>query len=531
MSKFVFCSIIVVIILLSSEIFSATLTEDFSSMNYFDSSSTGDWNAALGLARAGLDVDTTAGDQVMDIGNGANGTCNYTTNTTIASGTYNCTTLTIGGGVTVSVSGTSSLVFKVLGDVTITGELNVTGPNGTPDAVVAGPLAGGVGVAGGYNGGSSTDQLLAGNNGADGGTGAGVSGTAGDDGGVSGRGGCGGGGGAGHAGASATAGANGLFAFGGVAGTLGAAGADYGDQQNFTTAAILGGAGGASGSASDRGGTQKPGGGGGAGGGVIHIAAGNDITVTGNIFANGGDGGGDGDYGGCGGAGAGGVIFLQSAGAIDLTGGAVNATGGTGGASPSGGNGGDGGDGRIRVEDANGAIGGAVALDPAAQFPSGVGAYMDVDFITTATIVQSTGYDTNGLKNNFKAPTITHNLNGGTITYSFSDSADNLSWDAWVSQASIASLNKRYIRFRASITPGGGTPDEDTPSITQIVINYTTAINLNSDFESDISCGSISLGDDGGSGLNKNIFTFILGFFLIYLLLAPLGKKSIPTNN
>lgn len=107
--------------------------------------------------------------------------------------------------------------------------------------------------------------------------------------------------------------------------------------------------------------------GGGAGGGAVQLHSGGDLTLTGSVSADGGDGGssefmlsvpwGDpnaitigtpGDAGG--GAGSGGAILIQSNGALTLANNSLSVEGGTGGLGSAGNHGGDGGSGLVRIE-------------------------------------------------------------------------------------------------------------------------------------------------------------------------------------
>ena len=220
-----------------------------------------------------------------------------------------------------------------------------------------GSYAGGTGYCGGGGGG--------GNSGAARGTGsAGQGGAGGGGGGFVGAGGGGGygtygNGGGGNSGTAANGGTTqsgngGGGATGGGNGGGGGGGGTYGDP-NLTTSLMLGSAGGSGGIL-----TTGTSGGGGNGGGIIYIA-GNSVTVSGTLGANGGNGiagsAGGAQYYGGGGAGAGGSIKVVGA-TIDLGGTSkTTAIGGTSGSAGywngngSGLNGGVGGNGRIAVYD------------------------------------------------------------------------------------------------------------------------------------------------------------------------------------
>lgn len=288
----------------------------------------------------------------IDTGTGSNGACTHLTPALLAGGTLNCTTLTISATPNFNV-GADALIIKVQGAVTISGALDLSGEAGINVRSDLVPELGGAGGPGAGDGGgtdaagtfeSGEDLSIASGDGADqfdidcgdggGGAGFAVAGTGGTA--------CPAGPGTpGNAGQIVPASE---FSFSGIfrGGFGGGAGADGGDS-------VLG-----------------PGGG---GGGAIHIIAGGDVTITGSIIANGGDGGtGDEDIvtpirvdGGGGGAGSGGVIWIQSLGQI-VHAGNMEANGGTGGSAPEGGTGGNGGYGFIQLEDLDGIITGGGTL-------------------------------------------------------------------------------------------------------------------------------------------------------------------------
>lgn len=306
----------------------------------------------------------------FDTGTGANGAC---TQATIVAGTrtYNCTTLniTVANSVFNAVGG-SAVVIKVQGDVTISNTLSANGGVGA-NANGAGTLSGGLSGAGGSNGGDYGALDTDGQNGN--GTGGGVKGLFVNDGtntfDVYG----GGGGGGSYSTQGGTAALNGDINGASQAGTRGAQGSSWGNETLFESS-FIGGSGGASGGGGETtGGAQVSGSTGGGGGGAIHIIAGGNISISGSITANGGNGGGDGasvESGG--GAGSGGAIWLQAEGNIVISG-TLTATGGTGGTNGSfgtSGEGGSGGNGRIRLDDTDGVITGGGSVTPSAQVNS-----------------------------------------------------------------------------------------------------------------------------------------------------------------
>lgn len=286
--------------------------------------------------------------QTLDTGNGSLGNCDQNSFTT--GGTYNCQSVTITGNV--SISGTSAVVIKSIGEVTINATLNVDGANGQ-----AGGTNNNGGTAGpaGFDGGdcdSGTCEVGSAN------TATGSGGATGGGGGV--LGGDGGGGGGGGAYRTADAAGAGSAGTGVVAGAGGPAGSTFGAESNFASTFLGGGGGGAGGRGDSTSDTSR-GGGGGGGGGAIRIIAGGNITIEAGsvIRSRGGNGGVGANDGGCGGGGAGGAIWLASGGQINLNNGAssLNVAGGSGGSCPgAGGDGGTGGSGRIRLDDQDGAV-------------------------------------------------------------------------------------------------------------------------------------------------------------------------------
>ncbi len=265
----------------------------------------------------------------FNAGTGVDGAYHATSNTTLAGGVYNFTTFTIDAGVIVEVTGPDPLMIHCTGQVLINGTLVADGGDGQNGVTFSTYGIGGIGVAGGHNGGDGF--FIASGGPFDGfdGDGQGGANTKGSQ--------WSGGGGAGYA----TVG----FGSGSSAGGFG--GLAYG---NMYVSDLFPGSGGGGGS----GGNNCGSGGGGAGGGVIVIHSAISIVVNGTISCNGGNGGTDGG-GSCGGGGggSGGVIWLASPSITHD--GVLSAVGGQGGSSnnigsPYYGVGGNGGLGRIRVD-------------------------------------------------------------------------------------------------------------------------------------------------------------------------------------
>ncbi len=273
----------------------------------------------------------------LDTGDGSNGSCDETIIT--SSGTWNCTDLTISAtGLTVNTAGSTPLIIKVQGDVTIDGTITITpgttGGSAIGNEVVlnSGGIAGGTAFCDAF-----TADII--------------------------------GGGGGSGGAHATLGSAGFTGSDSGSPTVDSdipgAGASapsvtYDSAMTLETQLRGGSSGGAGGTGCIDGGSE-PGLPGGAGGGAIQITSGGNITIRATISAigNNGQGGpsGNGDAGGSGG-GAGGVIFLQAANNIVINNASLDAQGGSGGAGggSEGGAGGAGADGIIRLDDIDGSI-------------------------------------------------------------------------------------------------------------------------------------------------------------------------------
>ena len=272
-------------------------------------------------------------------GDGSEGALEPSADLVLPGGVHRFESVRIPAGVTLGTRGTLPLQILSRGPVVIEGVVDASGGGGTPS--VCGEhttVAGGVGVAGGGDGGATSEPF-----------GARGFGVGGGGGGQTAAGGGGGGGGGssgpGEPGALDSTGATG-----------GAAGAAYDAFLGATLHAGSGGGGAGFGQESN-----GTGGGGGAGGGVVLIVA-PEITVasTGSVLARGGDGGTGGGAGGrtCdgggGGGGSGGTVWLRGSsvsidGVIDVSGG----TGGATGLSDRGnvpGRGGDGADGQVRID-------------------------------------------------------------------------------------------------------------------------------------------------------------------------------------
>lgn len=331
---------------------------------------------------------------------------------------YEFSTFRIASGITVRVTGVNPLILLVQGEVLIEqdGRLLVRGDgaNGVPQsrgrtgyawgARLTTIVAGGVGVAGGGDGGRST-QYLMGNFGKPGfsaygstdglgvelGQGAGDGGTAHQTIYPTSPGTAQGGGGGGHAteGVASTNVLGNAHTNLGAEPTRGTGGSTYPATDTRALTPSAGGGGGAGGNeewGAQYLGTYSTGGGtGGAGGGFVDITSAGNITILGTIDAAGSAGGSGGASNyqagpGGGGGGAGGGIRLLTSGNIVLSASTVlTAAGGPGGNSPNGNGGGGGpqnhggagGNGRLVLEDSDSVITslGVAAVTPAEGDP------------------------------------------------------------------------------------------------------------------------------------------------------------------
>jgi hypothetical protein len=277
---------------------------------------------------------------------------------------FHFSSVTVEQGAIVQVVGEFPLSILATGDIIIDGELRCDGRDGASA--------------------SSTNRLLAGNQGGSGGHGGPAAGAGGGGGGsfpgsgaVRGQLGFGGGSGGVAADTSATdfSGAGGSFASRGGDVASSSSGPVYG---NTAMMPLYGGSGGGGGKANDTASNglntgDEGSGGGGGGGGAARLISGGTLTVNGKVTANGGGGGAGKGTAGNGGGGSGGSVLLQAVTKIVINPGAsIEARGGNGGSGGNASPGGVGGNGRIRFEsdnpvDSNGTV--TVRNDDAATPP------------------------------------------------------------------------------------------------------------------------------------------------------------------
>jgi hypothetical protein len=351
------------------------------------------------------DFDANLTDVTLDTGASVNVCPNTTDGSTAV--VWEFRTFRIRAGRTVRVTGVNPAIILVQGDVVIEagGRLQLrdglatASTNGGTGATTGAATPGGVGYAGGGNGGTADAIGAASNEGQSGRSGFGSPAGQGALGGQgAGRGGSNaaittftqsgtgyGGGGGGHSqvgmdGASAMSG-NGLVTY--KSANVPAAGSTYpamSDRMLLPSAGSGGGAGGY-GDQTQSTGRDGAGGGGGGGGGFVDLTSSGNISIFGTIDCTGGRGGnGAAGFlylgGGGGGGGSGGGIRLLTPNSINVAGGTLTTAGGqAGGASGNSGvpanAGGLGGKGRIVLEDGDSLIGGigSATLVPAEGDP------------------------------------------------------------------------------------------------------------------------------------------------------------------
>lgn len=470
---------------------SSPLLEDFTSTN---GTSSGDNTAGGGLDN----LNTTAtwdtsfvgpptGALVSNLsqllsGDGSDGSISISGNVTLDTSSrpngWNYTQFTINPGAVVTFTGVNPVIIRAnnapgpgisIGGSVILGRWPAgVGTPPTPDPVDGGntlafntpPALGGTGLAGGGNGGAGSgtpNAPAAGGQGLGGGTG----GLSGDESGtplvIP-----GGGGGGSHR----TSGGNGLGTSGGIPGPTtattppsitnlqpGSGGGGGGCDDDAPTSPVGNGIA----DAGDDGGA-----GGGAGSGSIRLSAAGDISISGGIYVDGGAGGhfcggyticpppipGLANYdGGGGGGGSAGVIFVQSAGALNITGSTLSLVGGAGGRAasdgqtPQGGAGGIGGGGWLVLQDLDGSILGSYNNTPSAivlpnpNAPPSAGATPESPYgglpinhnLTLSTTGQSLWYDSGLQDPNWEsaspAPVVTDAVNSG-VTRIYVQGAD-----------------------------------------------------------------------------------------------------------
>ena len=256
------------------------------------------------------------------------------------------------------------------------------------------------------------------------------------------------------------------------------------------------------------------GGGGGAGGGSIYIHAVKDITITGQILANGGNGGGSASAGkgGGGGGGAGGSIQIFAGGNL-LIEGEVLAEGGAGGIT-AGGEGGAGGTGRTWVADSDGpptVPGGDVSPMPII-FDLGSVKYQTGTFDIISSLI-----DTRASAPEFQSATVDATVSGASsvaLEVAGSETPFDAASAQWISAASISDLNgKRYLRFRVRIDNQSST---DPVIVRAVTFEYRQSDHGRFEFA---SCQSVTPFAGSGGTPPWNWFLIVLAPFALWMRL------------
>jgi len=427
----------------------------------FVESSTAVINPKLNLAHPPLQVQDWDGGSgpsstPLQFGSGIHGPFNASTYLNFHDGVYNndgvikintdlfpvldVTEFHLESGWVIRPTGSNPLVIRCLSNVEVHGIIDCSGDDGEDlsDDLNATP-SGGLGRCGGSHGGRGGSLTGAPDPGEAPSTNLGAAGGAGTSEGSGG----GGGGGMGPYAPPANPGLDLSFRPAGIAGV-------QGTDKVFDE--IGGGAGGGGGqmynNAVDPATLHATGGGGGAGGGSIYIHAVKDITITGQILANGGKGGGSASArkGGSGGGGAGGSVQIFAGGELNSTG-LIEALGGNGGTS-GGGMGGKGGAGRTWATDARGMF--PFDLEPIPIIDVGKVSHQTGLFEIVSKLI-NIGSDAPDIK----SVTLDAAVSGGSsvdLEVAFGDTPFDAASVAWQPAASL-SLNggKRYLRFRVRI--------------------------------------------------------------------------------
>lgn len=503
------------ILLISLSAKARVFSEDFTSLNYKDSS-TLIWNFELGILHPDLLISgygqTAASQTTFSVSDGNLGA--------FEPGTYSQFGTVVGNHITIDVSQPQFQILKVtrfyldsshtlstingplvihsLSTVRIDGVITCNGNNGgNASAGIGG--AGGTGRCGGFSGGNGGNASTSGTAGLPlvGTTTGGGGGEA-----ASALNGAGGGGG----GSYYNTGINGDAGFIGPPDNLGGAFGVGSSDHEFTN--LNGSAGGGGGSGS----TTEGGSGGGAGGGtvIIHAASGVIVSNGGAILATGGNGGTTFSNGGGGGGGGGGNIKIFTPSTLEVeVGGLITAAPGTGAFSSSqgltvgsDGCGGIGGAGRTWIGVGNLILSGSINSnilysEGTAGFVSGT--------VQTAT---SKSFDTGSKRVTYQS--FIANPVSSDITLQIAGSDDNFVSDdsGWINAAAISGIStKRYVKFRVSLN---NSSFANPTFVNSVTLTYDPGQIDDFTFKS------------GGCGLVKNTPPNSSHWLLSLFLLAPL---------
>lgn len=485
-----------------------TVSEDFSTATYRQSD-TLVWNHQLGILHPPLQVfqytDGTLQDKTFEVGNGGNGSFDSTRYLEFSADAgasfpiikidtsvypvLEVTRFQLDAGWTLEPIGTGNLVIRSLGDVVIAGTIQCSGFDGVDmNANNMISSAGGQGRCGGGNGGVAGSTLVIPGAGTDGGpvitdgAGPGVDGPTAGGGATS----AGTGGGGGGGGAYAVPRGGGLDSTDGTGGVPGLAG-EMGQDNDFEYNG--GGFGGGGGDYYTGGGAgqDSSGASGGGGGGQIFITAVGNITISGKVYANGGDGG-DSDgtqLGGGGGGGGGGSIAMFAGGEVYLSGTAeVVAAGGLG-QGKAGHRGGVGAAGRTWLV---GSSGYSILVAPLVtpEFPDPLVADVGhVRYQLGTFTVSSQVFDTSSSRPTLTTVNASYLLPiGGALTISVAASSDPSFTPNWINTVGTPIELARYMKFQAVLS----NTDVVSPAIVNS-ISFSMNAFEQSKFEMVSACG------------------------------------------
>lgn len=492
-------------------------SEDFSSLTRFESGAV--WNSALGRVHSPFFVyqylDGSRQNRSFSIGDGRHGAFTSSRYAEFSSGgnlsgqvirlntdsypDLQFTTFSLDPGWTLRPEGSKPLIVRVLGQVTVGGDIDCSGEagqdlNGDPAVVTQG----GIGRCGGGRGGNGGSSSVNAEDGFAGGPfiPSGVS--PGVDGPTAGRGGAGtglgGGGGATYV-ASRGAGYDPLSGSSGAGGAPGLMAVD--NDFDYEGGGFGGGGGSFYGAGSVA--QNSAGGAGGGGGGLIWFMAGGDVILNGDVLANGGDGGTGtaGQMAGGGGGGAGGAIAVFSGGDVTLSGGSVVSADRGRGRGPAGRLGGDAAVGRTWLVGRSGyALGG-----PPFEFPTPSVTDVGVVAFEPMTItVTSREFDLMNTEPVLNAVNVNHTLPGGSSLDVFVASGDSGFTPSWQNVTGVPITLKRYARFQLVLN----STSVATPAFVE-ELSFDLTGKRTKRFEFISACGAVGGGfwgggDRGGDG-------------------------------
>ena len=462
------------------------------------------WNTVLGQLHPPLQVyqylDGTLQDKNFSIGTGRDGaftpsrysefsqngdvTGNIIRLDTSAHQILEFTTFELSATWTLQPVGDKPLIIRVLGTVSISGDINCSGQNGgdqNTDPTVL--IAGGAGRCGGGHGGAGSTMTTAAVTGGDGGVIITDGVSPGVDGPTGGAGATGTGSGGGGGGAYAISRGVGFDPTAGGGGSGGAAGFIAADNDFDYEGGGFGGGGGSHFTGGGPG-FDSAGAGGGGGGGHIFITAGGDILISGDVTADGGDGGTGTTSAGGGGGGGGGSIAMFSGGSVTLIGGAIVSADAGLGQGPIGHVGGNGSVGRTWLVGSNGYSTGG----PPYEFPdpslTDVGL---VRFQTGIFTALSNEFDSANTKPSITAVSETSTLPGGsTLTIEAASSSQSGFTPIWQSTSALPLELERFLRFQITLNSLSVTTPA-TLDVLTLDLNPTTTNN----FEFIGACGTL----------------------------------------